>query len=779
MSPETQEKHLRLALRQSSDIPAEIPVQATIGKCNLMQPTPPYGTNHDAIPLMNAYAQDGCPVDCGPPWSRATVELLLQRGPHRSAMIKKAVRQLRTETLEKCEQGYARVMKWKDLKANMPKNLKISPVAMIPHNSKPYRCILDLSFTFTCDGKVYPSVNDTTTPCAPPAAMTQLGQSMHRIIAHMAANYNLAVPFRFAKLDIKDGFWRVKVNDADAWHFCYVLPTLTPTDSLDDVEIVIPNSLQMGWCESPPFFCAVTETARDIITSIVKRPLPPHPFETKMLPPTSPDEPTRTLLPSEISQEICTLIEVYVDDFVGMTNSQQRAYLRQLSRAMLHGIHSLFPPPAVTGHCGADPVSEKKLEKKDGVWLFVKEILGWLVDGEKYTIQLPPDKCDSICRLIKQMLRLRTAPLHTFQQLAGRLQHACLAIPGGKCLFTPVDMAMTGDPKTIPLTQSLRNTLEDWRAMIQHLKHHPTSVLQLIPAPPAYISYTDACGLGAGGVWCSGTATLDPFLWQIEWPKDIQQALRTRENPQGRLSINVLELAGAVIAFLLLEHKLPTLQYKHLVTYCDNMSAVAWAYKMRTSKSATAGRLLRLLGMRIHAAKASSITPIHVAGVDNTMADIVSRAFKDGKFFHAATDLTTYFNSTFPLPQKKSWRACHPPPALCSSVLACLRGKQQPLASLLRPTQTGKNIGGTGLRLQPSPKPTRSSTPTKLVASKGTSWSEHMLLSCGEVLTDEGAKSRFQASLTPSPPSRRPSSWLENLAPSTAKTMPTTSPSNA
>ena len=125
-------------------------------------------------------------------------------------------------------------------------NLKISPVAMIPHNIKPYQCILDLSFTFNCDRKEFASVNETTTPCAPPEAMTQLGQSMHRIIAHIAANYNKAVPFRFAKLDIKDGFWRVKASDANAWHFCYVIPTLKPTQSLNEVEIVIPNSLQMG-----------------------------------------------------------------------------------------------------------------------------------------------------------------------------------------------------------------------------------------------------------------------------------------------------------------------------------------------------------------------------------------------------------------------------------------------------------------------------------------------------------------------------------------------------
>ena len=230
------------------------------------------------------------------------------------------------------------------------------------------------------------------------------------------------------------------------------------------------------------------------------------------------------------------------------------------------------------------------------------------------------------------MLKGKSATLHKFQQLAGRLQHACLGIPGGNSLFTPIDMAMVGGPMSIPFTPTLRHALEDWRAMIQHLKLNPTSVLQLVQAPPNYVSYTDACGLGAGGVWCSGTTAIQPFLWQFEWPEDVQTQLRTRNNPHGTISINTLELAGAVMAFLILEHKGHDLQYKHIVTYCDNMSAVAWAYKLRTSKNVMAGRLLRLLGMRIHAAKASNVVPIHVAGEQNIMADIVSRAFKTGKF---------------------------------------------------------------------------------------------------------------------------------------------------
>jgi hypothetical protein len=102
-----------------------------------------------------------------------------------------------------------------------------------------------------------PSVNETTKKLAPQEAMVQLGNCVKRIIDIMEKNYDLKTPFKFCKLDIKDGFWRLVVNEKDAWNFCYVLPKLNnEKTSIDETELVVPHSLQMGWCESPPFFCA-------------------------------------------------------------------------------------------------------------------------------------------------------------------------------------------------------------------------------------------------------------------------------------------------------------------------------------------------------------------------------------------------------------------------------------------------------------------------------------------------------------------------------------------
>ena len=208
---------LQSTLTTPTALPAELPVKETIGTClGLMRPQSVFAGNHPAIPILRDYALVGCPVDCGPDWTREKIELLLQRAPHRSALSPNTLSQLREETVAKCEQGYARVVRWGDIKHKPPRKLKISPVAMIPHKSKPFCCILDLSFSLLHKGKTYMSVNASTVPKALRQSMTQLGRTIHRLIHTMAQHYSPAHPFMFTKLDIKDGFWRLAVNNVDA-----------------------------------------------------------------------------------------------------------------------------------------------------------------------------------------------------------------------------------------------------------------------------------------------------------------------------------------------------------------------------------------------------------------------------------------------------------------------------------------------------------------------------------------------------------------------------------
>ena len=93
---------------------------------------------------------------------------------------------------------------------------------------------------------------------------------------------------------------------------------------------------------------------------------------------------------------------------------------------------------------------------------------------------------------------------------------------------------------------------------------HPTHVLQLVDGFPDYLGYTDACKKGAGGVWMGVTDNIGYVTWRVEFPQDIQDELCTSDNPDGKITMNDLELAGVVLGWLVLEKLVPNLQFKHV-----------------------------------------------------------------------------------------------------------------------------------------------------------------------------------------------------------------------
>ena len=89
-----------------------------------------------------------------------------------------------------------------------------------------------------------------------------------------------------------------------------------------------------------------------------------------------------------------------------MAQTSDPAQLLHLSRALLHGTHSVFPPPQVSGHNGQDMISKKKLESGEGQWEVRKEMLGWMVDGATRCIKLERDKESEIDAELHEIVRM-------------------------------------------------------------------------------------------------------------------------------------------------------------------------------------------------------------------------------------------------------------------------------------------------------------------------------------------------------------------------------------
>ena len=217
----------------------------------------------------------------------------------------------------------------------------------------------------------------------------------------------------------------------------------------------------------------------------------------------------------------------------------------------------------------------------------------------------------------------------------GSCQHASFGIPGGVGLFSTLQVTSKGTHYFINVTASLQQCFQDWGAIIKHMKTHLISVLKLVKQLSEYVGYSDSCRLGTGGVWTSGTHTIQPTLWQLERSGKVRNLFDS-----GVLSINNLELAGMVSEWLVLECLIDDLTFVHIAFFFNNTLATSWVYKLQISTFIVVGRLLYLLGLRIHVNKTLMLTPLWIPGENNLIADHISRAFKLSKFYSAKENLT-------------------------------------------------------------------------------------------------------------------------------------------
>ena len=214
------------------------------------------------------------------------------------------------------------------MKGDPPINLKISPVTVIPQPDQRGHIILDLLFPVyrrAARGRrrqirkiMQEAVKKLSVGLAPEKAVKQLGKILPRLFEYLL-DAPAATPLLFSKIDLSDGFWRMKVLEDQKWNFSYVMPEKEG----ERTRIVVPSALQMGWCQSPSFFCTATEAANEVTTRAreTKHKFGPSQMEHF----TEPAEPVEyTPCPTDI-------LQVFVDDFILATQPELPEYLKELS----------------------------------------------------------------------------------------------------------------------------------------------------------------------------------------------------------------------------------------------------------------------------------------------------------------------------------------------------------------------------------------------------------------------------------------------------------------
>jgi hypothetical protein len=115
--------------------------------------------------------------------------------------------------------------------------------------------------------------------------------------------------------------------------------------------------MQIGWVESPPYFCVATETVRDVTLDYCDTPigsLPCHKFTVNVAGNKAFEELPVT---STTATTFLHALEVYVD-FMSIIIPTSWEQLEHVATAVMTGIHEVFPADLVASN---NPISEKKL----------------------------------------------------------------------------------------------------------------------------------------------------------------------------------------------------------------------------------------------------------------------------------------------------------------------------------------------------------------------------------------------------------------------------------
>lgn len=714
--------------------------------------------DHPASRLLLHYKKHGAPVKChGRDWDKSLIDKALRRGPHRSCF--EYIDFLEEEFVDMINKSQWIVLPFEDVK-DLP-GLRLSPPGVVPQRGRRPRWIVDYSFW---------GVNQDTLPLAPRDAM-QFGHALDRILREVL----LADPkhglVELMKVDISDGFYRVNLALDDIAKLGVVFPVRDGQRPLVAFPLVLP----MGWVNSPPIFCAATETAADIANANLQDTMrsSPHSLDTMAAPMDDDDEieqrtgsdivkpfsspaagptiSTTSSVPTEsikrdpslpTGQEPIGYFDVFVDDFLGLVQGKHNR--SRVRSTLLRAIDEVFRPNDFYDDLlRREPVSLKKLRQGDCSWNTIKVVLGWVLNTVAMTVELPQHRQERLAEILASIpVTQKRIAVKKWHKILGELRSMALALPGARNMFSQMQLALSNKiGSRVNTNKGVHQALDDFRWMLNDIKSRPTRIAELIPLLASALGYHDASGTGAGGVWFphqsldprtkpGETPSHTPLVWRYKWPQDIIDALVTDDNPNGTITNSDLELAGGLLHLEAIAHHFDVRE-RTILSKTDNLATMFWQRKGSATSEKPPAYLLRLFGIhqRYH-----RYVPRHdyIPGKSNPMADDASRLFDltDAQFL-------AYFNEQFK--QAGSFRYVRLNSSVISSVTSALRRKVLPVDSLLADPLPVTPIGNNGPTSQlnwaaiPFSKPSK----TKYLSYKS---------SCTEFVPADLQQTRIQSS---------------------------------
>ena len=566
--------------------------------------------------------------------------------------------------------------------------LRLTPLACKEERDRRARLLMDHSWPWPWD-----NINANTLPGAPPEAM-QFGSMLPRLMyfgRHANPRFG---PVKTNKQDVKDGFYRMFLDALD----CLKLAALLPRYEDEPQLVGIPMSCTMGWAQSPPTFCAMSETACDLVNlrlrdgRLLQTPTHRLSAEAELLDDTDPGlEPreresetqeadsrlrslpgVRKLSPTPVGpvppsnrplQKPVAYTDVYVDDFVQLGQGSSNK-LNAIRNVFFHTLDQVLRSPEPEENRN-EAVSLKKLRKGDGSWHTRKTIVGWTLDFIRQTLELPAHRKDELIDLFLSLRDRKRVSERRWRKAVGKLRFITRGVPGSRGLLSALQLALNrASDGRIRVTANVRHHLETFEALVADLCDRPTHLAEIVPEDPALIGTTDGSGLGLGGVFMD--EDLQPSVWRYPLPDDIRRALVSADNPTGTVTNSDFEQAAR-------QGQLCVMAANYDLAYCtiengtDNTPALGRLDKGTVSKPGAAALLCNeaCAHQRLHRYCSRGF---FIPGTDNVMADDASRLFH-------LTDRAFLAHFDQHYPQAKPWRLLTLPPDDASRLTSALRSK--------------------------------------------------------------------------------------------------------
>ena len=678
---------------------------------------------HAASELLRYWRDEGVPAETTqPPWTDDQKDHSIRRGCHPSANEHSTF--LREEMAELIESKFWAVLPY-DLIRHL-EELMLSPAAVKEERERKPRLLCDHSWPWP-----WGSTNESTVAHAPPEAM-QFGGALHRLLYLVRHANPKFGPVRANKQDIKDAFYRMFLRALDCLHLALILPRYEGETQL----VAVPLATTMGWVQSPPTFCAMSETVCDVANANFKAdPLGSEPHRLTSLAQAQDDlDPSTTPRPREPAdleadsalsvlpgidrlpnetEEVAPPsnkplnrpvghTDVFVDDFIQLGQGSSKR-MNSLRNHLLHAVDQVLAQPSVSDSSRNEAVSLKKLLKGDGSWETRKLVLGWIIDTLRQTLELPPHRKLQLASLFASLATTKRVTEKAWRSMLGKLRFVSQAIPGSAGLFCALQLALNrSSDGRIRITKALRHHVDAFASLAASLCHRPTHLAEIVPQEPTLLGATDAAKMGMGGVYFDADG--NSFLWRQPFPQEVSSRLVSTDNPKGTVTNSDLEQAGLLAQLSLMATTHDT-RYATIVNACDNTPAVSRASKGAVSSDGPASFLCGLACQHQREHRYCH-QAFYLPGPSNVMADDASR------LQHLSNDaFLAHFEQHYP--QERPWQLLQLPSGPNSSLTSALlsRSPATPLqARLDGPTARSSTPGSTSATSTGRPLPSILST---------------------------------------------------------------------